>query len=318
MDYNETYIDHLQSVQNYMNMVMVPILLLCGTAGNIVSFIIYVRKWSAFTIPLLFLSCMDLLFLWSESIFSGYWVYFKESLETTTFGCKYSYYILQATFYASTYIVATFTVMRAYSVLKPLDYASVFTTKRTLIIISALVVFGFALESHIPIGLVIVEGINGTITYRSMVCDYSVSYFDFYLEVWTIVEEVVAVAGLAIIFIGNGIIAINLIQHTRGNPQSSVKAPEISRRLMAVSAMYFLSWGPSIIYTLVTYGDFREPGTIERRWMMLMFDFAVIPIMIQSAFGFLVYILIGAAFRAEVKQLIFRCKPLQNLVQSRT
>ena len=94
MDYNETYIDHLQSVQNNFNIVMVPILLLCGTAGNVISFTIYVRKWSAYTIPLLFLSCMDLLFLWSESIFSGYWVYFKESLETTTFGCKYSYRLI--------------------------------------------------------------------------------------------------------------------------------------------------------------------------------------------------------------------------------
>ena len=318
MDYNETYIDHLQTVQNNFNIVMVPILLLCGTAGNIISFTIYVRKWSAYTIPLLFLSCMDLLFLWSESIFSGYWVYFKESLETTTFGCKYSYYILQATFYASTYILATFTIMRAYSVLRPLAYSSVFTTKRTMFIMCALVVFGFALESHIPIGLVIVEGINGTITYRAMVCDYSVSYFDFYLEVWTIVEEVVAVVGLVTIFIGNGFIAIKLIQHTQGNPQSSVKAPEISRRLLAISTMHFLSWGPSIIYTLLTYGDFPEPGTIERRWVMMMFDFAVIPIMIESAFGFLVYTLIGAAFRAEVKKLIFRCKPSGSVVASRT
>ena len=315
-DFNGTnleYLQYLQSVQIYIYVILIPILLICGTAGHIISWVVYVRKWSPFTVPLLFLSCTDMLFLWSESIFAAHWAYLGESLEATAAGCKLSYYILQATFFASTYTITFFTIMRAYSVVRPQHFRSIFKTKRSIYITCLLVASAFVLESRALISLDIVNGTDGTkILYRAMVCDFvSVnSTIEFYMRIWILVEEVVAVACVGTILIGNGMIIISLVRHSHDNAQSGINTPEVSRRLIAISAVYLLTRGPSTAFTLFGYGGVnRETGSSEDWWMMLMMDFSVIPLLIQSALGFIIYVMPGKEFRTEVIHLFFpRCK----------
>ena len=300
-----TYMEYLQSVQNYFYMSCIPVLLICGTAGNILSFCVYVRKWSAFTIPLFFLSCADLLFLWSESILKACWAYLGVALEATTIGCKLSVYMFTVTFYSSTCTIALFTIMRVYSVVRALHFKSVFTTKRTLHITSTIFVLTFALNSHAFIGLDTVSSINGTLLYSAMACDFSDSYVEIYMQVWLLLDVVVSVACLGTILIGNGIIIISLVRHAHGNTQSGINTRDISQRLIAITAVYFLTYGPSIAYSLFVYGQKREVGSSEDWWKMMMLDVAIFPLWVQSAFGFTLYVLLGKEMRDEVKRIIF-------------
>ena len=143
-----TTVDMLQVVLKYIDMISIPICLVCGTFGNIVSFIVYVRKWSHFTIPLLFLSCFDLIFLWTDSVFSGSWAYFGHAMETRSYGCAISAYLYTALLLTSSFIIAMFTVLRTYAVVRPHKFAPIFTAKKVVYIASVLTLIGFGIECH--------------------------------------------------------------------------------------------------------------------------------------------------------------------------
>ena len=109
-------LDSVQVVMRHIAMISIPIYLVCGRFGNIVSFIFYIRKWSNFTIPLVFLSCFDLLLLWTDGVFSGSWSYFEQAMERRSYGCAISAYLYMALFLTSSFIVAMFSLLRAYAV----------------------------------------------------------------------------------------------------------------------------------------------------------------------------------------------------------
>ena len=302
MDKNETYVstENLQLVQWYIDIVSIPLCLVCGTTGNIVAFIVYIRKWSSFTIPLVFLSCLDLLFLWLDSVFSGSWAFFRQALESKPFGCSVANYIMITTFIASTFIVTLFTILRAYSVVRPLKFRPNCPPRRVLYLASSLIFLAFVMESHVLFGFLPEYSQNETITYRAMACSQYPSYSHFYFNYWVIVESVISTFALGAIFIGNGIVIVNLLQHKKNN-NSSVDAPEISRRLVTISIIQLLVWGPWVVLPMVTDGTAELE---EIRLLLVLWEFFLIPLRFQSGFGFLVYTCIGSEFRAEMKKVI--------------
>ena len=305
MDANTSYIDSLQQIQKYINIVSIPFLLVFGTAGNILCIIVYARKWSTYSIPLLFLSCIDLVFLWEECLFSGSWAYFGDALEAKPYGCKVAFYICMGAFFASMFVIATLTVLRIYAILKPWTFNSTCTPRRVFCVVLMLLLLALAMESHILVGFKNFYSLDQTITYRAMACDVvSDTYFSFYSQKWLVVEEVISLAGLGIIFIGNGVIIVNLLKRM-GINDSTLHARENSRRLIAVSFIYLIAWGPWIVFAM-TFWDFeRKVGSSQDRERMIIFDFTVIPVMFQSAFGFVVYFLTGSEFRAEVRRVLY-------------
>ena len=202
MDTDTIVLDTLQVVQRYIDMISIPICLVCGTVGHIISFIVYIRKRSSFTVPLAFLSCFDLLLLWTDSVFSGSWAYFRHVLETRPYGCGISYYLLNALFWASTIIIALFSILRTFSVVRPLQFAPIFTTKRVLRTACILTVIVFGMECHFIYGFTNIPHYNTTILYRYMVCGFhSDAYITFYFNYWQIAETIVLIVSLGAIVI---------------------------------------------------------------------------------------------------------------------
>ena len=302
MDKNETYVntENLQLVQWYIDIISIPLCLVCGTTGNLAAFIVYIRKWSSFTIPLIFLSCLDLLFLWLDSLFSGSWAFFRQALESKRFACSVSNFIMIATLIGSTFIVTLFTIMRAYSVVRPHGFSSICTPKRVLCLASSLVIVAFAMESHMLFGFLPEFNQNETITYRAMACQQYAHYFDFYFNHWIIVEAVITLAGLGVIFIGNGVVIVKMLRNWKSSNRS-LAAPEISRRLIAISIIQLLAWGPWIVLPLAAVD---LVGVEENKLQLVLWELFLIPLRFQSGFGFLIYTCIGSEFRAEMKRVI--------------
>ena len=301
--------DMLQVVLKYIDMFSIPICLVCGTFGNIVSFIVYVRKWSKFIIPLVFLSCFDLLLLWTDSVFSGSWAYFGHAMETRSYGCAISAYLYTAVLLTSSFIIAMFTVLRTYSVVRPHTFASIFTAKKVVYIASVLTLIGFGIECHYIFGTSNIPHYNTTILHRFMPCGFSSdTYSYFYFNYWVLVEAIVILASLGTIVVGNIAVIISLCRRSLTS-SSTIDTSEISGRLIAVSIAQVLVWTPVIVVSIMWSGLERDIGSTKERSLMVLMEGAYIPVRIQSGFGFILYTLIGSEFRAEFLKIIC-CKPV--------
>ena len=285
----------------YIDRISIPICLVCGTVGNIVSFIVYINKWSNFTIPLVFLSCFDLLLLWADGVFSGSWAYFGHAMETRSYGCAISAYLYMALFLTSSFIVAMFSFLRAYAVARPHKFAPIFTAKRVVYIASILTLVGFGIECHYIFGVSIIHvpHYNTTLLHRFMPCGFSsATYSTFYFNYWVIVEAIVIVVSMGIIVVGNIAVIISLCRR-KVSSNSTIDTSEISRRLIAISTVQILVWAPFIVVSVMWVGLDREIGSTKERLLMVFMEGAFIPLRIQSGFGFLVYTFIGSEFRGE-------------------
>ena len=303
-DTNTIVLDTLQVVQRYIDMISIPICFVSGTVGHIISFIVYIRKWSSFTVPLAFLSCLDLLLLWTDSVFSGSWAYFRHVLETRFYGCGISYYLYLASFYGSTVIVALFTILRTFSVVRPLKFAPIFTTKRVLYSACILTLIVFATECHYIFGFTSIPHYNTTILYRYMVCGFgSDTYSTFYFNYWVLVEMIVLLVSLGAIVIGNTVVIISLVRRKPvGN--TAIDTSEISRRLIAVSIVQILVWTPWIVLLMIGAGLDREIGSYEDRLLLVLVELGLVLVRAQCGFGFIAYSFVGSEFRAEFLRIV--------------
>ena len=306
MDTNTIVLDTLQAVQRYIDMISIPICLVCGTVGHIISFIVYIRKWSSFTVPLAFLSCFDLLLLWTDSVFSGSWAYFRHVLETRPYGCGISYYLLNALFWASTIIIALFSILRTFSVVRPLQFAPIFTTKRVLRTACILTVIVFGLQCHLIYGFINIPHYSTTILYRYMVCGFrSDAYNTFYFNYWALAETIVLIVSLGAIVIGNSVVITSLVRRKQiGN--TAIDASGISGRLIAVSIVQILAWAPWIVLSLFVTGTEydREVGSYEERLPLVLLELGFVILRAQCGFGFLAYTFVGSEFRTEFLRII--------------
>ena len=304
---DDASVDTLQVVLCFIDISSIPICLVCGTFGNIVSFLVYVKKWSNFTIPLVFLSCFDLLLLWIDGVFSGSWAYFGQAMETKSYGCAISAYLYTALLLASTSIVTMFTILRTFALVRPHKFAPIFTAKRVVYIALALTLVAFGMECHYIFGISNIPNYNETLPYRYMLCGFSSdSYSTFYFNYWVLVEAIVTLACLGIIVVGNTIVIISL--YRRNLTSNTVDASEISRRLITVSITQVLMWTPWIVLSVMGAGFERDIGSTEDRLLCVLVELALIPLRIQSGFGFLLYTFIGSEFRAEFLKTIRCCK----------
>ena len=301
---NRSAVDSLEVVLRYIDMISIPICLVCGTFGNIVSFIVYIRKWSNFTISLIFLSCFDLLMVWTDCVFSGSWAYFGHAMETWSYGCAISAFLYMALFLTSTFIIAMFTVLRTYAVVKPHKFVPIFTAKRVVYIASILTLVGFGMECHYVFGVSNITYDNATILYRYMLCGFSSdSYSSFYFNYWVLVEAIVIIVSIGTIVVGNIVVIISLCGRRLAN-NTTIDTSEVSRRLIAISTAQVLVWMPLIVVSIMWWGFDRDIGSNEERLLSILMEGTLIPIRIQSGFGFLLYTFIGSEFRAEFLRTI--------------
>ena len=301
---DNTVLDTLEIVKWYIDIVSIPICLLFGTFGNIVSFIVYIRKWSSFTIPLVFLSCFDLLMLWTDSVFSGAWAYFGQMLEQRPWGCAISYYLYLALFFASTFIIAMYTILRTYAVVRPLKFAPIFTAKRVFYIAFTVTLIVFGGECHYIFGVINVPLYNTTLLYRYMACDYRPGIFStFYYNYWLLVEAIVILGSVGTVVAGNIVVIISLCRR-KLTSNTTIDTSEISGRLIAISTVHVLMWAPWIVLSIIGTGFDKDNGATEAILPMMLTEVALILIRIQSGFGFLLYTFIGSEFRAEFLKTI--------------
>ena len=301
---DNTTVVSLQIVLRYIDMISIPICLVCGTFGNVVSFVVYIRKWSNFTIPLVFLSCFDLILLWADSVFSGSWAYFRHAMETRSYGCAISAYLNMALLMTSSFIIAMFTILRSYAVVRPHKFAPIFTAKRVVYIASILTLIGFGIECHYMFGISNVSHYNTTLLHRFMPCGFgSDSFSTFYFNYWVLVEAVIILVSLGTIVVGNIVVIISLCRRTL-TTNKAIDTSAISRRLIAVSIVQVLAWTPWIVVSIMLAGFDKYIGSTKERLLVSLMELSYIPVRIQSGFGFVLYTLIGSGFRAEFLKAI--------------
>ena len=301
---DNTSLDTLKEVQWYIDIISIPICLVFGTFGNILSFIVYIRKWSSFTVPLVFLSCFDLLMLWTDSVFSGAWAYFGQLLEQRPLGCAISYYLYLALFFSSTFTIAMYTILRTYAVVRPLKFAPIFTVKRVFYIAFTVTLIVFGGECHYIFGVINVPVNNTTLLYRHMACDYRPGIFStFYYNYWFLVEGIVILGSVGTVVAGNIVIIISLCRR-KLTSNTTIDTSEISRRLIAISTVHVLMWAPWIVLSIMATGYDKDSGATEKRLLIALAEVALILVRIQSGFGFLLYTFIGSEFRAEFLKTI--------------
>ena len=253
----------------------------------------------------MFLSCFDLLLLWIDGVFSGSWAYFRQAMETMSYGCAISAYLYSALLLASTLIVAMFTILRTYAVALPHKFAPIFTAKRVVYIASIVTLIGFGIQCHYIIGIsnIHVPQNNTRLMYRFMPCGFSSDiYSTFYFNYWVLVEAIVIVVSLGIIVAGNIAVIISLCRR-KVSSNSTIDTSEISRRLIVISTVQVLVWTPLIV-VLSIMGTEYDIGSNEERLFMVLIEGSLMPVRIQSGFGFVLYTVIGSEFRAEFRKAI--------------
>lgn len=310
-----------------------PILVIIGTFGNVLSFVVLNRRHrirtststylSALSICDLFVLYIGLLRQWIRKAFD---FDIRASNDNV---CKVHFYLLNFTLHFSSWILVAITIERAISVWKP-HVAKVECTRHLAVIVllvEAIVLM--VLNGHflfgVKIRIVTTGDKNGTHPNNSVsTCDPTTmneSYTSFMYYIWTWIDfTVVFFLPLLILMACNIVIITNikrsrrfqrevLNQTTRMTLNTSQKPLiPLTAMLLTLNSVFFVCVGPITVFSI---GQFHwwaydvSGHTVAVQRLL----WAVVNIMmyINNAVNFLLYIMCGSAFRAEVKGLLLMC-----------
>ena len=305
-----TLLDQFVEYQAYLIILKIgmPILILCGTLGNIISLIVLLKpeqRRSPTARILTFLAFSDLTNLWAAGLNNWIIALLNVSIfDSSIFVCKFYSYMNMQLSQLSTLFIGALTLNRFFAVLLPFKVKSTFTLRNTNILLICLMIVSILINCHILIGFGLTEqGQCAEEMYGILI-----------MKVWTNTQIVFFHGTIACVFLANICIMGRLVYRNRHlkkllknrkrNRSDKQKTSDVTRTLVLVNVVYLICNIPIGAFG-IKYGKRPlEHGTDHEDAVMLLFwAISITTYLINNAINFILYFLSASQFRKEVKKL---------------
>lgn len=316
----------LSKVNDWIVNIMLPIIVVFGVCGNILTISILIRsiktKISSTTLYLLLLAVSDTLLILNGPL--RQWIRLSWKYDFRTYHeavCKLGVWLTYGSLQFSSWLLVALTLERVVSVLWPHRVKTSCTASGSRIICGALFLCIFGLNAHSLYGLG-----NSKLSYFSNIKRCSPLYEDyalFFLQVWHWINFVTAFAApFVILAVGNCIIIYQIKKayssrkkmSTKGSTGSSQEKNTITRVMILLNVVFFISQTPASIYfiyipyrikevNLLACDDYPE-YTHQAEVIWLIYTVVNMLGYLNATVNFLLYVISGAKFRAEMKALL--------------
>ena len=292
-----------------------PILIVCGTIGNVLSMIVLSRKnmrQSVSSTYLLGLSAADLMVLY-VGLLRQWLRYLGFDIRlATNWLCKLHWWLLYVTLDFSVWLLIMVTIERVISTFKPFSTRILCTRKRAKVAITAVGITVLVCNSHVLYGMerTITSVENGTFSYN---CGPSPEYAKFFVMVWNYIDLCkFSLIPFLILTLSNIGIIYKVISNNRkmkGQIAPSTvtdvhkKTSAMSRLLVILNVVFIVCTAPVCVYLI---GEpYWIPKGVPRNIQLQDPWWAVVNILmyINNTVNFILYCLSGSKFRQELKKL---------------
>ena len=304
-----------------LDLIVLPIILLCGTFGNVMIIIIMNRlrnTVSSMSVYFTALAVSDLLFIYTVVMRTFIATNFSYDYYTiSTAVCKIGIFLLYVTGVTSAWILVTMTMQRAAAVLWP-HRVNVFCTRRkSIFTVLGIVLFIACIHSHFLYGADLVQYRNVTLP----LCVPSTAKYEQFLgNVWSWVD-LLFFSSLPFLFlvISNGLLVKKVIASVReatltlsagqcGQAKSrKKKASSVTLTLVIVSITFIILCLPLSLFVL--FPDIlleKMPDENIFSLSVQTFIYAIVNLLwyCNSTVNFYLYCLTGSKFRTECLRVL--------------
>ena len=296
-----------------------PILLVCGTIGNVLSVVVLSRKsmnTSVSSAYLLGLSVADLLVLHVGLL--RQWLRYLTGFDIRTASnllCKIHWWLLYVTLDLSVWLLTMVTIERVISTFKPFSTRILCTQKRAQVVIISVLMIVLAINSHVLYGMerTIVSSGNETVSY---ICGPTGSYVYFFSMVWNYIDLCkFSLIPFVILTLSNFCIIYKVVSNNRKMKRQVVpstaaathkKTSAMSKLLVTLNIVFIVCTAPVCVYLI---GEpYWIPKDVPRNIQLEDPWWALVNILmyINNASNFILYCLSGSKFRRELQKLFKR------------
>jgi hypothetical protein len=309
------------TASEYIWKICPPLLILCGTVGNIVSIIVLrrpkVRK-AVCSFYFIALAASDLLVLYTGLL--RQWIYYTFNFDVRhlgTAGCKLHTWLVYFSLHFSSWILVAVTIERIMLVWFPI-VAKTTCTKRTVTInIIAICICLLLVNSHILYGKgQYLEQRNGT-TYIHMCVFVSKSYKTFWESTWQSIDMAIF-CGVPFfcLLIGNILICVkvrlsrlavkrNATINRFGTPKcKDSKFSSMSVMLLTINTTFLICNTPISIYLIGLRFWISDLSEKDKANIDLIWSIVNILMYLSNSINLLMYILSGSLFRKEIRTVL--------------
>ena len=305
-------LDQFVEYQAYLIILKIgmPILILCGTLGNIISLIVLLKpeqRRSPTARILTVLAFSDITNLWTSGLYNWLIAVFNVNIfDSSIFVCKFYSFMNMQLSQISTLFIAALTLNRFFAVLLPFKVKIIFTLRNTNILLSCLVLMSILISCHILIGFGLTE--------QGQCAQAEEMYDTLIMKVWRNAQIVVLLGTIACVFLANICIIGRLVYRNRlvkkllknreRNRSDKQKTSDVTRTLVLVNVIYLICNIPLGAFG-IKYGQRPlEYGTDHGDAVMLLFwAISITTYLVNNAINFILYFLSASQFRKEVKKL---------------
>ena len=309
--------------------VVPPILILLGTIGNILSIVVLTRKSikaSTTALYLTFLAASDLCVLYTGLL--RQWIIHLFEYDVRHLGeavCKIHLWLVYTSLDFSAWILIAVTLERVISAWCPYSAKTKCSRKYATALLIAILLFLFALNSHMLYGMVNKGSVDEHDTGTQKCSEIDENYGDFFNLVWPWIDLCVfCLIPFTVIVVGNCCILFRVIKsqrktkarivpsvntNQRSTPQrGGGKHSSMTAMLFTLNMVFLFTTSPVSIYNIgythwVESGTNQDYATLDLWWAIVnMLQYT------NNSINFLLYCLSGTRFRQEVKR-IFCPKP---------
>ena len=307
-EYNATSSENIRKV-TYVWLYGPPVIIVVGTFGNTLSFIVMCRRKireSTTSLYLRVLAIVDTLVLYT-GLFQ-LWIMHYRSVDIrkmSNFACKfqmfYGYFILQL----ESWILVTVTLERLCSVLAPASWKSIFSRKNAMLGLWIKVFIGFVVNCHFFFTHVLSNASNATST-TALSCTASGGSKWFMRVVWAWLDMWLASLLPSSIIVLSNVAILSRVLYSRYGGQhtpasSTVQIGTLTKTLVMVSLSFFLTTAPITFYLISAENQLSEEEKAGTTWAglnMLMYT--------NNAVNFFIYVIGGTRFRKELAGIFCR------------
>lgn len=304
-----------------------PILIIFGTAGNVLVITLLTRKRSRNLPTSVYLSALamsDLITLntglmrqWIKHTF-----HIDIRVDLTVFGCRFHWFIVYLATQFSSWMLICVTLERLTSTLLPHRRRVICTMKSSLIAVLVILVFLVLLNGHFLFGYGNTSTtVNGTEVVERCV-PLTESYDKFILYSWTWIDLCVFfIVPMTVLLVGNSLIIHNVVSSHRKSRRSVVpdkearnsknkiqtsKISSLTISLLLVSLVFCICITPIVVFPIGEPYWSANASTDKRATLFLIESLANLFMYVNHSINFILYFMSGKRFRDEVKQLFCR------------
>ena len=196
--------------------IVLPIILVFGTFGNVMIIVIMNRLRSAVSsISVYFtaLAVSDLVFIYTVVMRNLLVINMFDYFTISTVVCKIGQFLLYVTGVTSAWILVTMTMQRAVSVLWPHRVHVLCTRRKSMFTVMGIILFVACLHSHLLYGVDLVQSGNGTLAFCKPSTD---GYEQFLNSAWPLVDLLIfSILPFLFLVVSNGLLVKKLTASVR-------------------------------------------------------------------------------------------------------